>query len=237
MNKEQIGIIIFSRMNSSRLPGKAMMPIGGIPLLERVIKRAKLTGFNVYLATSNNIGDDVLEELALKNGIGCFRGSLNNVLERGVKAAQQFNLKAFARLCGDRPLFSIEEMQFGLDFFQKMYLNYNEFNPDLITNCINGNKIKGLTTEVIRTEKLAEVLTLCSSSDHFEHMTSYIYQNANRFNILSVKELSEHKPKLKCYAIDELDDYKTINAVFEFDNDIGLSIEIADKIVESQLKS
>ena len=36
-----IGGIIFSRMSSSRLPGKALIDIDGKTLLERVIERSK----------------------------------------------------------------------------------------------------------------------------------------------------------------------------------------------------
>ena len=40
------GGIIFSRMSSTRLPGKAMIPINGVSLLERVINRSKLISEN-----------------------------------------------------------------------------------------------------------------------------------------------------------------------------------------------
>ncbi len=228
MEKNKLGVIIFSRMNSSRLPGKALMPIGGIPLLERVINRAKLTGFPVYLATSNENSDDILEELAHQNNIGCYRGSLNNVLERGLKAAQYFELNAFARLCGDRPLFSIEEMKTGLEF----YLNNlpdNSFFPDLITNFCFGAKIKGLTTEIITTNALLEILRRTDSPAHLEHLSSFIYQNPTEFNILSIREKEIQHGFINC-AIDTTDDYSLFDKIFYLEPSIGLSIENAYQI-------
>jgi len=47
-----MGTMVFSRHDSSRLPGKALRPIGGMPLLERVIRRAQLLPWPVYLATT-----------------------------------------------------------------------------------------------------------------------------------------------------------------------------------------
>jgi spore coat polysaccharide biosynthesis protein SpsF (cytidylyltransferase family) len=34
--------VIQARMSSSRLPGKVMMPLGGVPILERVITRVAM---------------------------------------------------------------------------------------------------------------------------------------------------------------------------------------------------
>lgn len=230
MNKEQVGIIIFSRMSSSRLPGKALKALGGITLLERVIKRAKLTGFPVYLATSNENSDDVLEEIAHQNNIGCYRGSLNNVLERGFKAAQYFELKAFARLCGDRPLFSIGEMKTALTHFQ--ISQRSGLKLDIITNFINGVKIKGLTTEVISIETLSFIMNSSPSASHLEHLSSYIYEFPSLFNILCLKRIDLNY-QLNNYAIDTIEDFQLFNDIFSVDPVFDLSIQNADIIFKS----
>ena len=127
------GIIVFSRMKSKRLPGKALMKIGGVPLVERVIRRAQLTGFKLVLATSNTKADNALEDLADSLNVNCYRGSEENVLERAYKAAIKNDLKVFARLCGDRPLFSLRELKFALE----AWLDFpDNKKPDLITNQI-----------------------------------------------------------------------------------------------------
>ena len=55
MDSIKLGIIIFSRFDSQRLPGKALLDIEGRCLLGRVIDRAKLIkGTNeIIVATSN----------------------------------------------------------------------------------------------------------------------------------------------------------------------------------------
>ena len=85
--------ILQARMSSSRLPGKVMMEILGEPMIslqiER-IKRAKKID-KLILATSNQEEDNKLEEVCKNIGLYCFRGSLDNVLDRYYNAALTFN--------------------------------------------------------------------------------------------------------------------------------------------------
>ena len=74
-NKRTIAIIL-ARMGSSRLPGKSLMKINGIPLLKRVYDRAKICK-NVdkaIVATSDKEKDNSLAEYCIENGIPVFRG-------------------------------------------------------------------------------------------------------------------------------------------------------------------
>ena len=73
-------------MNSSRLPGKALLEISGRPLLGHVIDRAKKISkqYPLVIATSMS-SDDAIEKFAVSEKIKIFRGSLNNVLLRAMK--------------------------------------------------------------------------------------------------------------------------------------------------------
>ena len=65
IKKPTIGLIIFARLNSSRLPGKALLEISGRPLLGHVIDRAKKISkqYPLVIATSNESSDDLIEIL------------------------------------------------------------------------------------------------------------------------------------------------------------------------------
>ena len=110
IKKPTIGLIIFSRLNSSRLPGKALLEISGRPLLGHVIDRAKKISkqYPLVIATSNTSSDDAIEKFAVSEKIKIFRGSLNNVLLRAIKCCEKFNFNGFARICGDRPFHSFK---------------------------------------------------------------------------------------------------------------------------------
>ena len=107
----QTGIIIFSRMSSSRLPGKALKRVGNKVLIEHVLDRALRVGsYRVILATSEERSDDPLVEFVNQNYkmVDIFRGDLLDVRARAIAACKFYKLDAFARICGDRPLFDVD---------------------------------------------------------------------------------------------------------------------------------
>ncbi len=98
--------IIQVRVSSSRLPGKALKPILGDPLLLRQIERVKRATLidTLIVATSNDPTDNPIEKLCQDKGVKCFRGSLDDVLDRVYRAAQPFDPEHIVRLTGDCPL-------------------------------------------------------------------------------------------------------------------------------------
>ena len=101
------GLIIFSRFNSKRLYGKALIDICNRPLLGRVIDIAKqLKKYPIIVATTKKRSDDAIETFASNENVKVFRGSENNVLKRALDCCNCFGLKRFARICGDRPFYS-----------------------------------------------------------------------------------------------------------------------------------
>ena len=85
--KKPIKVIIQSRMSSTRLPGKALLPIRGLPSVVLCAKRAANTGLDVCVATSDSSSDDVLCDTLGNHGISYVRGPLDNVFERYLIAA------------------------------------------------------------------------------------------------------------------------------------------------------
>jgi len=79
--KNKIILVIQARMASTRLPGKILKPIKGIPILEYLIKRVtNIEEINEYwVATSNNKADDIIENL-FKSQINVYRGDEQDVL-------------------------------------------------------------------------------------------------------------------------------------------------------------
>lgn len=100
-----IAAIIQARLGSSRLPGKAALDMHGAPLLGRVIARCRLAPSisQICVATSDHPGDDILEDIAQRAGAVVFRGSLENVRQRMLGAADQVKADAFLRLTADNP--------------------------------------------------------------------------------------------------------------------------------------
>ena len=106
-----ISSIIFCRLDSIRLKEKALLKVGQFKLIERVIIQAKkIIGIdNIILATSINIKNDKLVDIAKKKKISIFRGSENNVLRRTIECIKKNKIDYFVRICGDRPFFDFNE--------------------------------------------------------------------------------------------------------------------------------
>jgi len=83
-------VILQSRTNSSRLPGKALLPIANMPSAVLAAKRAANQGHDVVLATSDQSSDEILARTATRAGIRVFRGSRDNVRARFLAAAKEF---------------------------------------------------------------------------------------------------------------------------------------------------
>lgn len=98
-------VVIQSRLNSSRLPGKALMRVGGMPLIELVARRAARTGFEVIVATSVENDDERIADHLTRVGIPVMRGDLDDVLGRFVTATADLgDDDLVVRLTGDNPV-------------------------------------------------------------------------------------------------------------------------------------
>src|SRR3954463_8587629 len=92
--------VLQARVSSRRLPGKVLLPILGRPMLaqqlERVQRARRLDALCV--ATSNQPSDDDVAKLCAEIGVECFRGSLDDVLDRLYQAARRHSPQHVMRL-------------------------------------------------------------------------------------------------------------------------------------------
>ncbi|MBU4204812.1 NTP transferase domain-containing protein [Patescibacteria group bacterium] len=109
-NFPKICAIIEARIGSTRLPGKVLMPICGKPMLQHIIERLRFSKLinQIILAIPDTKENDILEEFALRNSIGCYRGSENEVLARIYLAAKENNSDVIVRITADNPLIDPE---------------------------------------------------------------------------------------------------------------------------------
>ena len=94
-----------ARMSSRRLPAKVLAPIAGEPMLARVLSRTcqARTVAETWVLTSEDESDEPIEKLCKERGIPCFRGSLDDVLDRFVQAAQAADPDIIVRITADCP--------------------------------------------------------------------------------------------------------------------------------------
>lgn len=176
-----IGYGIFARYDSRRLPGKALADLAGQPMLARVIERIRLAaeGRPIIVATSDRPDDDGIAALAQAEGVGLFRGSVDDVLGRALALADDFGLTALVRICGDSPFMDPA-------LCRRMVALAESGDFDLVTNVFPRGFPPGCSIEVIATGALRRMVAEAGDPAHREHMTSYIYQNPDSFRIHNV---------------------------------------------------
>ena len=215
-----------TRMSSSRLPGKMLMPFGQGSLLTRVIRRATTLEVPVVVATSTCCDDDPIVLEAESRGVAVHRDALNDVLGRARSAAEAFDFDAIARLCGDRPFFPLDDMSRALDCVRRA----GGPIPDLVTTHSPVPCPPGLTTEIVSTAALARSSRLATRTDQREHMTRFLYENMEDFECVELPT-KMHILSDQRFAVDTEADYRRLSSVAAKKPDIALPPQAAAELL------
>jgi spore coat polysaccharide biosynthesis protein SpsF len=197
-----MGAIILSRLDSKRLPGKALHTVAGQPLISYVVNMCQsIKGVdNIILATSDRVIDDPLAKYAKDKGMLCARGSVNDVAGRFLSTMEKFELDAAIRINGDSPLNNVE-------LLSKCVAIFRENNFDLVSNIIKRTYPYGMSVEVISKNAMKSAYFLMNNDLQREHVTKYFYDHKNDFRIYDVISEVEHYSGVQL-SVDTKEDLK-----------------------------
>ena len=123
--RRQIRVIIQSRLASTRLPAKALLPIQGFPTVALCAKRAANIGLPVIVATSDQKSEDPTVAQLETHHIPFFRGSHEDVLATYISAAADLAQNdILVRLTADNVFPDGRFIQEMLDSFFEANLDY-----------------------------------------------------------------------------------------------------------------
>lgn len=183
----KIGIISQARMTSTRLPGKVLKEINGIPLLKYHIDRAMQSGYQLYIATTTNATDEPIVDFCKKENIPYYRGSENHVLSRYYGCAREHELDIIIRITSDCPLIDGALIKKALEKQKNAFGTY-----DYISNCIKRSYPRGFDFEIFSFEYLQEAYETATLPSDIEHVTPYIHQNrSNQTNFQHIVHSSD----------------------------------------------
>lgn len=200
--------ILQARCSSSRLPGKVLKPILGEPMIARQIERLRRSQriSRLIVATSNEASDDPLAKLCGELGIACFRGSLDDVLDRFYQAAKTFPTEHVLRLTGDCPLAAPEVIDGCIDF-------HLAGNYDYSTNALHETFPDGLDVEVFRFSCLEEAWKEARLPSEREHVTPFIHRRPERYRIGHYQQ-AQNLSGLR-WTVDRAEDFQLVEAVYK----------------------
>jgi spore coat polysaccharide biosynthesis protein SpsF len=160
----------------------------------------------LVVATSGEPDDEPIEALCKKAGVDCHRGSLNDVLDRVVKAARPYNPDWIVRLTGDCPVADPAV----IDAAVEMALTGDY---DYVTNATEPTFPDGLDVEVVRASVLETAWREAVLASEREHVTAFVHKRPERFRIGQLRhpvDLSHLR-----WTVDEPDDFELITRFYE----------------------
>lgn len=208
--------ILQARMSSKRLPKKVLMKILDKPILQYEIERVMLSKKidKIVLATSKNKDDDALYEFATRVGIDCFRGSLDNVLERYYECALEYGADTVVRITGDCPVLDPVIIDEAVSLFESSDVDY-------VANTIDRTFPDGLDVEVFAFETLRKLYSEATLPQHLEHVTKYIIDNQDKFKITNLKNDIDYS--YIRWTLDTIDDFYFFKHFYEKHNRVDFS--------------
>ena len=225
-------------MGSTRLPGKVLKTIKGLPLLEiqnqRIVK-SKLVD-EIIIATTTNKEDDLIQLFCEEKNILCARGSDWDVLDRYYQAAKKYNPTNVIRVTSDCPLHHHSVIDFVINEYLKSgkdYFSNSNHEPNYLED--------GFDVEVFSFKALETAWQEAKLLSEREHVTPYI-KNSAKFSCGWKKYNSNYNYKL---SVDSENDFKAVETIFNsFDTitDFGMTevialLEVKPEILELNKES
>lgn len=208
--------IVQARMGSTRLPGKVMKPILGVPMIELLLTRLSKSHQidQIVLATSIDERNQPLVDHVSRLGYECVQGSEQDVLGRYLTAARQFGADAVVRITGDCPLIDPLLVDQVIESFKSAAIDY-------FSNTEPPTFPDGLDTEVFSMAALERAAAEATDPFDREHVTPYI-RRSDQFKRASLNN-PEDLSTLR-WTVDEPSDFEVASAVFRhFAPDIHFS--------------
>ena len=202
----RVGVLITARLKSTRLPRKALKPLAGRPLIGHLVDRLRLATSPELIAvcTSPLEEDDPLAAFAAENGVACFRGDPDDVLERLTGAARAFGLDVVVSCTADNP------------FVDPIWADRAVAHH--VEHCLDFTRIAGLPfgtfSYVLSVAAMAEACRIKDEVDT-EVWGGYFTETGRfRCGVLEVDDPAVRWPELRL-TVDTPEDFALAERIFE----------------------
>lgn len=208
--------ILQARMGSTRLPGKVLRPLAGAPTLVRIVERVRACPAigNVVVATSDREGDEPIRQLCAAEGIDCFAGSEQDVLDRFYRTAVRFGGDPLVRITADCPLVDPVLVSKLVALFQSG--DYDHVGVATGAGALflgQGRYPDGLDAECVSFAALERAWREAASLPDREHVTPYIWRHKDLFRCGQLTSPVDYS-RLR-WTVDNEADYALIARIYD----------------------
>lgn len=219
----EIVAFLIVRLSSSRLSQKAMKKILGRPMIELMVERVKASRMvdKILIVTSSLSSDDPLEGLARRLRIGCYRGSLENVMDRICNAARTHNCDTIVELLGDNPLVHSELIDDVIRFYHAGNYDYaatvtKEYPVSELKKKLFSIGVRVQVYSKAIAEQYIKFPEYISNDD--KHYGAYMFEHPDIFKVGYFEARGKwsfmNMPNLT-FAVNYPKNFKLVSAIFE----------------------
>lgn len=204
----QVLAIVQVRMSSKRLPGKAMLNVGGKPLIQHVVERTRAASKidKIVFAVPDSPENKLLVHFLSKIlGEKVYLGSELDVLSRFIGVIIEENPEYVVRVTADDPLKDPALIDQAID------LIHSDLNLDYVSNCLEPSFPEGLDIEVFKAQTLIDANQGEVSTLFREHVTPIIWSQPSQYsvkNFTSLRDFSDWR-----WTLDNFDDWIFLDTV------------------------
>lgn len=233
-SRKRLRILAFvqARLSSKRLPGKVLLGIGGEPMLVRVVERARRakTVDEVVVVTTIDPPDEAIERLCQERGYSCYRGSMQDVLDRYYQAARLFGADVIVRLTADCPVIDGHVIDEAVNAFLGRPAGVGEPFTGRIEDIpfdFAANRLPppwkrtypiGLDTEVCTFPVLELAWKEARHPHQREHVMPFFYED--------LADAGKTAPRFRIRLVDHVPDYGHLRWTVDTQEDLDLVREI-----------
>ena len=212
--RPRVVMILQARMGSTRLPGKSLMPLAGLPLVARVIERVKrCKGVDAFvLATTCRAQDDPLEALGGECGIAVFRGAENDLVDRYYQAARTFKADVIVRVPADNPAPEPSEIERITEYHLQSQNDFSSNYPDVLDNGYPD----GIGAEVFNFEALERVWKTSVDPRNREHPHTNFYEHPEIYRIGTLQCPTEFRRPDIVLDVNTQEEYEIIARLYDY---------------------
>jgi N,N'-diacetyllegionaminate synthase len=202
--QQTVWAMVVARFRSTRLPGKAMADMAGLPALAHLFERLKQCRRvdRIMFCTTTETEDDPLARLAVSSGVGLYRGPVEDVLGRmlGALAGQEVDLAL--RVTGDDILVDPDYVERGVAHHLAVNAEYSDLKA----------LPSGTEVEVFDVDLLKRIHALAADPQGTEYLTTYVTDNADHIRRCSVPVDPGHAHDWRL-TLDTPEDYEVIGGL------------------------
>ena len=167
------GVVLQARIDSSRLPGKALLLLDGKPMIFRVMEALNHVKSDLRILACPEDSISVFKPLADEAGFHIISGSKNDVLKRYCKVIRLFSLDRVIRATGDNPFVFADAASVLNDEAAAINADYSGYS----------GLPYGAGVESVSAAALLRAENEAVTDFDREHVCPYLYNNPEKFRL------------------------------------------------------